>query len=80
MQQPPFLLVYLEKGHIYNVCGMSLPYGGIGKDFTSEKKYAMITGILELYALVAQGIEQWFPVPRVGGSIPSGCVCALGRA
>ena len=24
-------------------------------------------------ALVAQGIEQWFPVPRVGGSNPSKC-------
>lgn len=25
------------------------------------------------YAPVAQGIEQWFPVPRVGGSNPSKC-------
>lgn len=25
------------------------------------------------YAPVAQGIEQWFPVPRVGGSNPSRC-------
>ncbi len=59
---------------------MCLHWGEAGKDFTSEKKYAMITKILQLCALVAQGIEQWFPVPRVGGSIPSGCVCALGRA
>ena len=27
-----------------------------------------------LNAPVAQGIEQWFPVPRAGGSNPSGCV------
>ena len=27
---------------------------------------------MDVYALVAQGIEQWFPVPRVGGSNPSG--------
>ena len=29
--------------------------------------------IVIVYAPVAQGIEQWFPVPRVGGSNPSGC-------
>lgn len=28
-------------------------------------------------APVAQGIEQWFPVPRVGGSNPSRCVLNL---
>lgn len=31
-------------------------------------------------ALVAQGIEQWFPVPRVGGSNPSGCVICFGES
>ena len=29
--------------------------------------------IVIVYAPVAQGIEQRFPVPRVGGSNPSGC-------
>ena len=29
---------------------------------------------VETHAPVAQGIEQWFPVPRVGGSNPSRCV------
>lgn len=29
---------------------------------------------LQCQAPVAQGIEQWFPVPRAGGSNPSGCV------
>ena len=31
----------------------------------------MIIYIASNYALVAQGIEQRFPVPRVGGSNPS---------
>ena len=34
---------------------------------------------MDVYALVAQGIEQWFPVPRVGGSNPSGCVWCFGE-
>lgn len=35
---------------------------------------------IEIDALVAQGIEQWFPVPRVGGSNPSGCVICFGES
>lgn len=30
------------------------------------------------YALVAQWIEQRFPVPRVGGSNPLGCIALPG--
>ena len=81
MEMPLFLKHFkIEKGHIHNLFLYMLPLVEDGKGFTSEKKYAMIIGILQLCALVAQGIEQWFPVPRGGGSIPSGCVCALGRA
>ena len=35
---------------------------------------------VDTHAPVAQGIEQWFPVPRVGGSNPSGCVICFGES
>lgn len=40
-----------------------------------NKRHFRMTG----HALVAQGIEQWFPVPRVGGSNPSKCVIFIGK-
>ena len=44
-----------------------------------EKRSGQINNVcrertcIAVRALVAQGIEQRFPVPRVGGSNPSGC-------
>jgi hypothetical protein len=45
-------------------------------DYFRHMRYNTNCGIIteKEYAFVAQGIELWFPVPRVGGSSPSGCI------
>lgn len=42
--------------------------------YRKVSKTKRLQGLKTLFALVAQGIEQWFPVPRAGGSNPSGCI------
>src|SRR5690349_11242377 len=54
-------------------CG--LPCGrraGWGRLVSPGTPCGPLVGSLALVALVAQGIEQWFPKPCVAGSIPAG--------
>lgn len=51
-----------------------MPYINWGQNISRLQLYCMFKQKVQKYALVAQGIEHWFPVPSGGGSNPSGCV------
>ena len=78
-------MVYYQRSHPKGHCGIaetpktqqsfqSIAHERPGRKELHRVDDSHIQAVMLQYASVAQGIEQWFPVPCVGGSNPSRCV------